>query len=97
LTGKGIPDDQSIWLLARQRELALAKPVFSTKNNNGILEVGSSVYCHGVHLEDAGHEILADNYFDLLPGVPRYIPITVPTPSGAYPLTPVLPIGINMQ
>ena len=44
-----------------------------------------------------GREILADNYFDLLPGVPLHIPITTTTPSGAYPLTAVLPIGNNMQ
>ncbi len=97
LSGKGIPDDQSIWLLAHQRDLALAEPVISNKNNHGILEVSSSVYCHAVHLEDGGHEILADNYFDLLPGVPLRIPITTTTPSGAYPLTAVLPIGNKMQ
>jgi hypothetical protein len=77
--------------------LALAKPVISSKNNYGILEVSSSVYCHAVHLEDGGHEILADNYFDLLPGVPLHIPITTTTPSGAYPLTAVLPIGNKMH
>ena len=32
--------------------------------------VASPVYCHGVHFNDHGRAVLADNYFDLLPGVP---------------------------
>jgi beta-mannosidase len=93
LAGEGIPEEQAIWLLAPHRELAPAKPVISSRVQNGVLEVSSQVYCHGVHLEDDGHEVLADNYFELLPGVPRRISITVPTPSGKYPLTAVMPIG----
>jgi beta-mannosidase len=92
LAGEGIPEDQAIWLLAPHRELAPAKPVISSRVQNGVLEVSSQVYCHGVHLEDDGHEVLADNYFELLPGAPRRIPITTPTPSGTYPLTAVMPI-----
>jgi beta-mannosidase len=92
LSGEGFPNDQSIWLLAPHRELALAKPQMTTAIRNGVLEVSSPVYCHGVHLEDGGHEILADNYFELLPGVPCRIPITTLTPSGTYPLTAVMPI-----
>jgi beta-mannosidase len=94
LSGEGIPDDQAIWLLAPHRELASAKPVISTTVQNGVLEVSSAVYCHGVHLEDEGHEVLADNYFDLLPGIPCRIAITTPTPSGKYPLTAVMPIAV---
>ena len=97
LNGKGIPDDQAIWLLAPQRELALARPSISVKNNNGVLEVSSPVYCHGVHIEDGGHEVLADNYFDLLPGVPRQIAVTSPNASGSYPLTAVMPIEKNTK
>jgi hypothetical protein len=36
----------------------------------GAVEIVSPVYGHGVHLEDHGHEVLSDNYFDLLPEVP---------------------------
>ncbi|HXW13151.1 MAG TPA: glycoside hydrolase family 2 protein, partial [Terriglobia bacterium] len=93
LTAEGIPDDQAIWLLAPHRELAMAKPVISTKVRNGVLEASSLVYCHGVHLEDEGHEVLSDNYFELLPGIPRHISITAPTPSATYPLTATMPIG----
>ena len=77
---------------AARPTLALAKPDISVKNNNGVLEVSSPVYCHGVHIEDGGHEVLADNYFDLLPGVPRHVAITAPNPSGTYSLSAVMPI-----
>jgi beta-mannosidase len=94
MRGKDIADDQSLWLLAPQRELALAKPVLSTKvSADGILEVVSPVYCHAVHLDDDGAQTLEDNYFDLLPGVPRRIRVTKPASSGEYPLAAVLPIA----
>jgi hypothetical protein len=37
--------------------------------------------------------MLEDNYFDLLPGIPRQIRITKPSSPGTYPLTSVLPIA----
>jgi len=93
MRGNDIEEDQSIWLLAPQRELALAKPALSTKvRANGILEVASPVYCHAVHLDDGGSQTLADNYFDLLPGIPRQIRVAKPSSSGEYPLTAVMPI-----
>ena len=93
LTGDGIAADQAIWPLVPHRELALQKPVISTRVESGVLEVRSSVYCHGVHLEDGGREVLSDNYFDLLPGVLRRIPITRATASNRYVLEAVMPIG----
>jgi beta-mannosidase len=93
LTGKDIPDDQAVWLLAPQRELALAKPSITVRVQGRTIEVSSPVYCHAVHLEDDGEELLEDNYFDLLPGVTRRVSITKPTASGNYPLTAILPIG----
>jgi beta-mannosidase len=93
LSGNGIADDQAVWLLAPHRELALEEPRISTSVGERELEVSSPVYCHGVHIEDGGHEVLADNYFDLLPNVPRRIRITVTNPSRTYPLSAVMPIG----
>jgi beta-mannosidase len=92
LSGEGFAPDQAIWTLAPYRQLALGNPELATTIKDDALLVESSVYCHGVHLEDEGHEILADNYFDLLPGIARRIPITVPATSGAYPIRAVLPI-----
>jgi hypothetical protein len=62
-----------------------------------MLEVSSDVYCHAVHLEDEGREMIADNYFDLLPGVPRRIPISNPAESGTYALAAVMPLGAPGQ
>jgi beta-mannosidase len=92
LTGKAIEQDQAIWLLAPHRELELAQPRIMVSIQEGVLVVQSPTYCHGVHLEDGGREVLADNYFDLLPYLPRRIPVTAPRPSGNYPLTAILPI-----
>jgi beta-mannosidase len=93
MRGKGMDDDQSIWLLAPQRELALAKPELGSKlQANGILEVASPVYCHAVHLDDSGEQTLDDNYFDLLPGVPQKIRVNKNSPSREYKLAAVLPI-----
>ena len=96
LRGEGIADDQSIWLLAPHRDLAFSKPVFWSKVRGDVLEVGASVYCHGVHLDDEGAGVLADNYVDLLPGLPYLISIAQPAESGRYPLTAVLPVGVRV-
>jgi beta-mannosidase len=97
MRGEGIPDDQAIWLLAPHRELALAEPVIAVSERDGVLAVRSDVYCHAVHLEDEGREVIADNYFDLLPGVPKRMQITNPSPSGTYPLAAVIPLGASGQ
>ena len=96
LRGKGIADDQSIWLLAPHRELAFSKPVFRSEVRGNVLELEAAVYCHGVHLEDDGAGVLADNYLDLLPGVSYRIGITQPTESDRYQLSAVLPIGAHV-
>jgi beta-mannosidase len=91
LTGKGIPDSQAIWTLAPHRDLSLLEPEISIAVRDGVLKVESPVYCHGVHLEDEGREVLADNYFDLLPGLPRHIDIVTPTSTGTYALKAIYP------
>jgi len=63
--------DQSILQLLPHRELRISKPEIKvTPLGNGVLEVVSPVFCHAVHVEDHGREVLTDNWFDLLPGVP---------------------------
>lgn len=93
LEGNGVPSNQAIWPLAPHRELALAAPSISTRVENGVLWVSSTVYCHGVHFDDQGQDVLADNYFDLLPGVAQRIAINHPTPSNPFPLTAIVPIA----
>jgi beta-mannosidase len=92
LSGKNLPEDQAIWSLAPHRELALANPILSIHVDKDILEVSSPVYCHGVHIEDNGRDLLADNYFDLLPAIPRHVRIVAPNTTGIYALSAVRPI-----
>ncbi|MBU4211197.1 MAG: hypothetical protein KKD33_01285, partial [Verrucomicrobia bacterium] len=69
--GDGVAVDQSVLQLRPYRELRISKPEITvTTLPNGLLEVVSPVFCHAVHVEDHGHELLSDNWFDLLPGVP---------------------------
>jgi beta-mannosidase len=93
LHGDSVPEDQAIWLLAPHSQLRMPEPLITTALHGRSLEVRSSVYCHGVHLDDEGREILVDNYFDLLPNVPRHIPISdLADPVGLH-LTAVMPLG----
>ena len=63
--------DHSTCLLAAYRELRLTTPqIRVVQLAEGWLEVSSSVFVHGVHAEDHGRELISDNWFDLLPGVP---------------------------
>jgi hypothetical protein len=63
--------DQSVWVLKPYRELALVSPQINViRGADGWLEVASPVFAHAVHTEDHGREVVSDNWFDLLPGVP---------------------------
>ncbi|MCL5096658.1 MAG: hypothetical protein M1608_03835, partial [Candidatus Omnitrophica bacterium] len=67
----GVAMDQSVWLERPYRELALEKPAIkAVPIADNWLEISSPVFAHAVHTEDHGHEVLSDNWFDLLPGVP---------------------------
>jgi len=66
----GATIDQSVWTLAPYRQMAVAEPhIKVVRLPNGALEVSSPVFAHAVHTEDHGHEVISDNWFDLLPGV----------------------------
>lgn len=72
----GVAQDQSIWTLQPHRALDLAAPdIRAAPLPGGGLEVSSPVYCHGVQVEDHGRELLSDNWFDLLPGVPMRVAV----------------------
>ncbi len=67
----GTAVDQSIWLLETHRKLGLTAPRIKTvRLADGSVEIASSVFAHAVHTEDHGRELVSDNWFDLLPGVP---------------------------
>lgn len=73
LGGDNPAGDASTWFLQPFRSLALAKPRISVRTRGRTATLESNVYCHGVHVRDHGKALLSDNYFDLLPGVPRTV------------------------
>ncbi|NLF02755.1 MAG: hypothetical protein GX601_17450, partial [Anaerolineales bacterium] len=74
--GDGIALDQSIWPLLPYRELALIPSEIKVSAlEDGWLEISSSVFSHAVHIEDHGRALLSDNWFDLLPSVPKRVQV----------------------
>jgi len=73
LVGDRIEMSPSIWALLPHRQLAIAEPGIRTTMKGHRIELTSHVYCHAVHVDDGGQCLLSDNYFDLLPGIPKSI------------------------
>jgi hypothetical protein len=71
LSGEGIGQTESIWTFAPHRDLRLREPDIRVTQKGNALRLVSDVYCHGVHVEDRGRRKLSDNYFELLPRVPK--------------------------
>ena len=63
--------DQSILALHPYRQLKLQTPEIKVlQKKDGSLEISGTMLCHAVYTEDHGKELISDNWFDLLPGVP---------------------------
>jgi beta-mannosidase len=73
LRGSGVALCPSIWTLLPHRELNLPEPDIKVSANAMNVRLVSKTYCHGVHFKDNGKTVFSDNYFDLLPGVPKVI------------------------
>jgi Beta-galactosidase/beta-glucuronidase len=74
-TDDGAPVAQHRLLSARFHELGLVRdPEIKTRLENGRLTLESDAFAWGVCLDVDGERPLADNCFDLLPGVPYVIP-----------------------
>ena len=73
LTGGGTELSPSIWLLMPHRELEIPNSDIRITARGRTIHLISKTYCHGVHFRDNGKAIFSDNYFDLLPGVPKSI------------------------
>jgi beta-mannosidase len=73
LTGRDIETDQAVWPLLPHRELAPVAPAIRARKTPKGWEACSPAYCHGVCFNDHGHAVLSDNYFDLLPGIPKIL------------------------
>jgi len=73
LEGEGVEICPCIWTLRPHRQLALSQPRIEVTVRGRQVEVCSDVYAHGVHCHDGGKARFSDNYFDLLPGMPKVI------------------------
>jgi beta-mannosidase len=71
--GEGVAADPCVWTLVPHRRLKLCEPRVNVKTTGRTIELSSPVYCHGVRHHDAGKAMFSDNYFDLIPGVPKMI------------------------
>jgi hypothetical protein len=84
--------DQSICLLTQYRDVKLMAPrIEVTPLRDRWLEVSSPVFVHAAHLEDHGHELISDNWFDLLPGTPIRIRVAQGVDASAIHLEAVMP------
>ena len=72
--GPGIAASQSILPLLPHRQLATVRqPTITVTQTGAAITLVSDAYCHGVCSPDAGEAVFSDNYFDLLPGIPKTI------------------------
>ncbi len=78
--GSGVECLPATWLLAPFRELECAPPDIRVTRREQSITLTSSRYAHGVVLHDEGAALLSDNYFDLIPGVPKTIRWVGPGP-----------------
>ncbi len=73
LSGRDTDPRASIWLLVPYRKLSVPNPDICITVKGKTVRLCSKSYCHGVHFRDHGRAVFSDNYFDLLPGVPKSI------------------------
>jgi len=78
LMGEGFETVPSIWKPAAHRQLRIFRPNLRVAVKGRGIELLSDVYCHGVHYPDGGRQMFSDNYFDLLPGIPKTIECVAP-------------------
>lgn len=71
-----VPANQCTWMPVPFRKLAVSPADLHVKRQDDELEITSPVFCHAVHVDDGGHDLLSDNYFDLLPGIAYRVKVT---------------------
>ncbi len=71
--GENLEHIPSVWLLRPFRRLRPARDEIEVKRTGRQLTLTSPVYCHGVAYADEGAALLSDNYFDLLPNLPKTV------------------------
>lgn len=74
--GRGIDPIPSIWTLVPHRQLKTVDPKIDVTVSGSTITLTSRAYAHGVRHYDGGERLFSDNYFDLIPGVPKVIECT---------------------
>jgi beta-mannosidase len=84
--------DQSLCFQEPCRRRELPKPKIAVKAvGDDLIEVSSPVYAHAVHVEDHGREVISNNWFDLLPGVPVRVRLATGIQPSSLQFQSVLP------
>ena len=73
LEGEGTESCAAIWTLMPHRQFAIVESYIQVRVKGKRIELISDTYAHGVHCKDGGKGIFSDNYFDLLPGIPKTV------------------------
>jgi beta-mannosidase len=71
--GEGMEPLPSIWTLLPHRRLRTVEPQLDVHREDGRITLTSSAYAHAVGHDDDGGSCLSDDWFDLLPGLPKTI------------------------
>jgi hypothetical protein len=71
--GEGVETAPCIWTLLPHRRLRTVEPQLEVRIEGRRLTLTASAYAHAVGHDDEGGSLLSDNWFDLLPGVPKTI------------------------
>ena len=71
--GDGIDPIASMWFLKPFRELNRSSAAIDVQVTGRRVTLTSPVYCHGVAYADDGAAVFTDNFFDLLPNIPKTI------------------------
>jgi beta-mannosidase len=76
----GHTDTRSRLILPTFKELRFAQPKLAVHTDNGTATFSGETFIWGVCLDLSGEQPLADNFFDVWPGIPYTIPWTSTQP-----------------
>jgi beta-mannosidase len=71
--GEGLETAPCIWTLLPHRRLRTVDPQLDVRIEGRRITLTASAYVHAVGHDDEGGPLLSDNWFDLLPGLPKTI------------------------
>ncbi len=73
-----------IWTLLPYRQLRTVEPCITWSVEGSKITLTAKAYAHGVCHPDDGQRLFSDNYFDLVPGLPKVIECRGPMPKNLH-------------